>query len=745
MSTKRAMSFPLLDRSVAAAPRFRKRVPVLLPYPFAGPFDYGVPDGMDVRPGDLVLAPLNRRAEVGVVWDAPFGDPVAAEKLKPIGAVLDCPPMQPALRRFIDWVAGYTLAPPGDVLAMALRVNALAPPMPQAGWTLADAPDAKLTAKLTEGRRRVAALLADGAPRTGASLARDAGVSPAVVRGMAGAGLLLPTLLPAAAPFAFPDPAHPGPALSPAQAEAAASLRGAVADGAFSVTVLDGVTGSGKTEVYLEAVAECLAAGRQALVLLPEIALSSQWLERFAVRFGAAPAVWHSDLPSRTRRMTWRAVAEGAAPVVVGARSALFLPFPELGLLVVDEEHETAFKQEEGVVYHARDMAVVRARLCSAAAVLVSATPSLETLANVSAGRYRHLTLDARHGGATLPTVATLDLREHQPPRGRFLAEPLVEAARETMARGEQAMLFLNRRGYAPLTLCRHCGHRMQCPNCTAWLVEHRARRQLACHHCGHHEPIPSTCPVCAAEDSLVPIGPGVERITEEAAALFPDARVLVMASDTVPGPNAAAAAAGAIARREVDLIIGTQIVAKGWHFPHLTLVGVVDADLGLAGGDLRAAERTVQLLHQVAGRAGRAEAPGRVLLQTFSPEHPVMQALVAGDLRAFMAQESAARRPGGWPPHGRLAALIVSADDAQSADEAARDLGRAAPRADGVTVLGPAPAPLAILRGRHRRRLLLKARRDVSVQPLLREWLAAVRVGRGVRVDVDVDPVSFL
>ena len=423
------------------------------------------------------------------------------------------------------------------------------------------------------------------------------------------------------------------------------------------------MTGSGKTEVYLEAVAECLRQGRQALVLLPEIALSSQWLERFERRFGVAPAVWHSDLTSRVRRVTWRAVAEGAAPVVVGARSALFLPFPDLGLVVIDEEHETAFKQEEGVVYHARDMAVVRARFCSAPAVLVSATPSLETLANVEAGRYRRLTLPTRHGGAVLPAVAAVDMRATPPERGRFLAPPLIAAVRDTLARGEQAMLFLNRRGYAPLTLCRHCGHRMQCPNCTAWLVEHRVRRALQCHHCGHTVPIPEECPACGAANSLVPVGPGVERITEEAAALFPDARRLVMASDTLPGPDAAAAAAHAIEAREVDLIIGTQIVAKGWHFPHLTLVGVVDADLGLAGGDLRAAERTVQLLHQVAGRAGRAEAPGRVLLQTFSPEHPVMQALVEGDLAAFMAREAAQRRPGHWPPYGRLAALIVSAD----------------------------------------------------------------------------------
>ena len=438
-------------------------------------------------------------------------------------------------------------------------------------------------------------------------------------------------------------------------------------------------------------------------------------------------------------------MADGAAPVVVGARSALFLPFPDLGLVVIDEEHETAFKQEEGVVYHARDMAVVRARFCAAPAVLVSATPSLETLANVEAGRYRRITLPTRHGGAALPSVAAIDMRAAPPERGHFLAPPLIAAMRDTLARGEQAMLFLNRRGYAPLTLCRHCGHRMQCPNCTAWLVEHRVRRALQCHHCGHTVPIPEECPACGAANSLVPVGPGVERITEEAAALFPDARRLVMASDTLPGPDAAAAAAHAIEARTVDLIIGTQIVAKGWHFPHLTLVGVVDADLGLAGGDLRAAERTVQLLHQVAGRAGRAEAPGRVLLQTFSPEHPVMQALVEGDLAAFMAREAAQRRPGHWPPYGRLAALIVTADSAAAADALARDLGRAAPHGDGMQVLGPAPAPLSILRGRHRRRLLLKTRRDVAVQPILREWLGKVAVPRGARVDVDVDPVSFL
>jgi primosomal protein N' (replication factor Y) (superfamily II helicase) len=719
-----------------------RRVSVLLPYPLPGPFDYRVPAEFDAQPGDVVRAPLNGREELGVVWDTSPDDAVPDRRLKPLIGKVDTPPMRPELRHFIDWMAAYTLAPPGEVMAMALRVVP-APRVPSTGWRPAEPlPEG---ARLNEARRRVLEMLIDGEPHGTAELARAASVGAQTIRGMADSGLLVPALMADASPFATPDPEYPGRVLSADQKVAATFLQQAVAARAFSVTLLDGVTGSGKTEVYLEAVAEALRQGRQALVLLPEIALSSQWLERFVCRFGVAPAVWHSDLTARVRRITWRAVAGGQAPVVVGARSALFLPFPDLGLVVIDEEHETAFKQEEGVVYHARDMAVVRARFSAAPAVLVSATPSLETVANVEAGRYAHITLPTRHGRALLPTVAAIDLRETPPARRQFLAPPLIEAVRETLARQEQAMLFLNRRGYAPLTLCRHCGLRMQCPNCTAWLVEHRTRNELQCHHCGHAIPIPRECPACGAANSLTPVGPGVERITEESAELFPQARRLVMASDTIPGPHAAAEASRAIAAREVDLIIGTQIVAKGWHFPHLTLVGVVDADLGLAGGDLRAAERTVQLLHQVAGRAGRAEAPGRVLLQTFSPEHPVMQALVSGDLADFMASEAAQRRPGNWPPYGRLAALIVSADSAAAADILARDLGRVAPQGHGVEVLGPAPAPLAILRGRHRRRLLLKTRRDIAVQPILRDWLAKVPVSRGGRIEVDIDPVSFL
>ncbi|MFC0410777.1 primosomal protein N' [Roseomonas elaeocarpi] len=729
----------------------RPRVKVLLPLPLDGAYDYGVPEGMAVPgPGSFVEVPFAGRELRGVVWDgAP--DPTLSEgRLKNILGTLIVPPMTDSLRRFIDWVAAYTMAPPGAVLRMAMSVpSALEPPGQQAGWRLSPAGEAARAGgggyRLTEGRRSVLDIMLPGEIRAGADITEEAGVSAAVLRGMVDQRLVEPALLPRRTAFPSPDPEHPGPELRPEQEEAAASLRNLVGERRFGVTLLAGVTGSGKTEVYLDAVAECLRQKRQALVLLPEIALSAQWLERFQERFGCEPALWHSELGGRRRRNTWRAVAEGEAKVLVGARSALFLPFPDLGLIIVDEEHETAFKQEEGVIYHARDMAVVRARFSQAGCVLVSATPSLETLNNAEGGRYTALSLPRRHGGAGLPEITVLDLKRVPPERGRFISPPLVEAVNETLARGEQAMLFLNRRGYAPLTLCRTCGHRMRCPNCTAWLVEHRAQRRLQCHHCGHTEPTPPSCPECGAENSLTAIGPGVERVQEEAALLFPEARRLVMASDTIPGPAAAAEAARQVAEREVDLIIGTQIVAKGWHFPGLTLVGVVDADLGLAGGDLRAAERTVQLLHQVAGRAGRAEHPGRVLLQSWIPDHPVMQALISGDLDTFMAEEAAARRPGGWPPFGRLAAVIVSSEDERAADRVARDLGLSAPGGEGVQVLGPAPAPLSLLRGRHRRRLLLKARRDVAVQPLLWDWLSRVEVPSAVRVQVDVDPVSFL
>ncbi len=599
---------------------------------------------------------------------------------------------------------------------MAMSVpEALAPPRPAIAYAITDSGQAMLREspddkRLTPARRRVLRELRDGPPRTLSDLARAAGCGTGVVRGLVDLGLVRTVAISARAARPVPDWRRAGAGLSADQDAAAQALIAKQRAGGFSVTLLDGVTGSGKTEVYFAAIADALERGVQVLVLLPEIALSTQFFSRFAARFGAAPVEWHSDLGQADRRAAWRDVAEGRARVVVGARSALFLPFAELGLIVVDEEHDASFKQEDGVIYHARDMAVVRASLAGIPAVLVSATPSLESVVNVERGRYAALHLASRHGGALLPTIRKIDLRHDKPERQRFLAPPLVAAIGETLAAGEQTLLFLNRRGYAPLTLCHTCGHRMQCPNCTSWLVEHRFHGRLQCHHCGHAESLPRYCPSCAAPGALAACGPGVERLAEEVAARFPESRCAVMASDTLGGPRAAAAMVQAVEEHRVDILIGTQIVAKGHHFPMLTLVGVVDADLGLGGGDLRAAERTYQLLHQVAGRAGRAERPGVVFLQTFMPEHPVIGALVSGDRDRFLAEEAAARRSYSMPPFGRLAALIISGPDDGTADSVAAAFARSAPQMPGIDVLGPAPAPLAVLRSRHRRRFLVKA-----------------------------------
>ena len=743
-----------------------ERVSVLLPLPLAGAYDYAVPPGLALAPGDLVSVPLGRRTLVGAVWDRPAeapDDALPETRLKAVLARVPLPGLPAAERRFIDWLAAYTMAAPGAVLRMALSVPAaFEPPRTITVYRLAEPglPEAELTAgglRLTPARRRVLAVAVEGPAQTKGDLARQAGVGPAVVQGLAAAGVLQAVQVAPREALDQPDPAAPGPALSEVQATTAASLRARLADGGFSVTLLDGVTGSGKTEVYLEAVAAALGQGRQVLVLLPEIALSAQWLERFERRFRARPAEWHSDLTARQRRLTWRAVAEGQARIVVGARSALFLPFQELGLIVVDEEHEAAFKQEDGVVYHARDMAVVRARLSDVPIVLVSATPSLETLTNVDLGRYRALHLPRRHGGAALPEVELIDLRRDPPPPlpgpegtrlQSWLSRRLRQALEETLAAGEQALMFLNRRGFAPLTLCRHCGHRLQCPNCTAWLIEHRLAGRLQCHHCGYGIRRPKACPECGTEDSLAACGPGVERLAEEVRQLFPASRLATVSSDSLSGPAAAEALFRAIQAREIDILIGTQIVAKGHHFPYLTLVGVVDGDLGLTGGDLRAAERTYQMLHQVAGRAGRAEHPGRALIQTVEPDHPVMRALAAQGPAArdrFLEIEAEGRRRAGMPPFARLAALILSDHDPARLDRACRQLLRAAPRRDGSEILGPAPAPLALLRGRHRRRFLVRTRRDVAPQGLIRDWLAQVKLPGPVRLQIDIDPYSFL
>ncbi len=719
------------------------RVKVLLPLPLAAAYDYRVPEGMVLAHGDFVTVPLGKRKVTGVVWDKSIPGRIVENKLKDVEARLDLPSLNEDCRKFVDWVAAYTLSPPGAVLRMIMSVpSALVQPKPTIAYK-----KKKIYGdlRMTSSRRRVLALVEGRPPMSAIDIMKRADVGMSVIRGLTDAGILATVNLPTAVDIEMPDPKRPGPVLSEIQYNASLSLREKIRQGGYSVSLLDGVTGAGKTEVYLEAIAENIESGQQTLVLLPEIALSVEWLDRFLDRFGAAPLVWHSDLTHAQRRKSWRVIVEGRAPVVVGARSALFLPFPDLGLIIVDEEHDGAFKQEEGVIYHARDMAVVRANLSEIPIVLVSATPSLETVINANKGRYHRLLLSSRFGKAEFPKVHTVDLRHEPLVPKQWLSTILRDALGQVLEAGQQAMLFLNRRGYAPLTLCRACGHRMECPNCTAWLVEHRLVGRLQCHHCGYATRILDECPTCAVQGMMVACGPGVERLSEEVATLFPKARIASMTSDTVHSTSAAQELIRQISEQKIDLVIGTQMIAKGHNFPMLTLVGVVDADLGLSGGDLRAVERTYQLLHQVSGRAGRAALPGTVYLQTHHPDHPVITALTSGDRDRFLAEEITLRRDGLWPPFGRLAALILSSRDELLVDRYSAILSRSAPNRDDVRVLGPAPAPMAILRGRHRRRFLIKATRAVNLQLLIRRWLRDIKLPGTVRLQVDVDPYSFL
>lgn len=627
--------------------------------------------------------------------------------------------------------------PDGVMVRVAEALQMPPPPTPALPPSEGGKGSERLLRNLSPARRRVLEVLQQGEKR-----AADLGVSASVLKGMVELGLIEAVDVFAAAPCNHPDAHRQGPQLSADQAAAARHL---CAMGP-RVALIDGVTGAGKTETYFEAVADVLKTGKQVLILLPEIALSNAFLDRFQSRFGCAPALWHSNLPPARRRNTWRGVASGETKVVVGARSALFLPYADLGLVIVDEEHDPAYKQEEGgAIYHARDMAVVRGHLGKIPVVLVSATPSLETMVNAWAGRYDHLHLPDRHGGATMPEMHLIDLRQDKPERQQFIAPTLKAAMAETLARGEQVLLFLNRRGYAPLTLCRTCGQRMECPRCTAWLVEHKAGKNLQCHHCGYAMPFPETCPTCGDVHSLAACGPGVERIYEEVQNDFPDARSIILASDTAEHPDTLRDVLSDIRERRVDIVIGTQIIAKGHHFPGLTLVGVIDADLGLGGGDLRAAERTYQLLHQVAGRAGREELKGTVYLQTWFPENRVMQALAGVGRDAFLDVEAQERERSFMPPYSRLVGIIVSGRDERQVDEVSKALGRNAPQGEGIRTLGPAPAPFYRLRGDYRRRLLVQADKALNVQRAVAEWLGGVKVPAQIRVQVDIDPQSFL
>ena len=708
-----------------------------------GPLDYKVPEGLRVEPGSVVECPLGPRTVIGIVWEAERlpGTEVPAEKLRPLRGILPVPPLSAPLRRLIEWTADYYVASLAGVARMALSSGgALKGPATMTEYRLTGGLPERMTPQ-----RQAAIDALDGEQANIRELSGIAGVSEGVLRGLVNQGVLEPVEVDCDRPYDTARPDFVQVDLSAEQQAVSDVFSAAVRKRDFAPFLLDGVTGSGKTETYFEPVAEALRMGRQVLVLLPEIALTENFLHRFEERFGAAPILWHSSLKSTERRRAYRAVCEGSAQVVVGARSALYLPFAKLGLIVVDEAHETSFKQEDGVRYNARDVAVMRGHFEKVPVILASATPALESLQMAESGIYEKVDLPSRFGGAELPTIELIDLTEEKPPHGMWLAQRLVDGIEERLERGEQSLLFLNRRGYAPLTLCRNCGFRYQCPNCSAWLVEHRFTRRLACHHCGHEAPAPQACTECGEPDCLVACGPGVERIADEVAERLSQARVFVATSDTLNSPGRAAEFIAAVEAREIDVIVGTQLVTKGFHFPELTLVGVVDADLGLEGGDLRAGERTYQQVAQVAGRAGRGSKPGEVLIQTRHPEAPVIAALAAGDRDAFYSAETEMRREAGAPPFGRWASIIISSEDDGEAREAANRLGAFRPDVADCMILGPAPAPMALLRGRYRYRFLINARRSVQLQHVIRRWLTQVDHPAGVRVAVDIDPYSFV
>jgi primosomal protein N' (replication factor Y) len=718
-------------------------VAVLTAQPIGGTLDYLAPAG-GCDAGDFVEVPLGPRRCLGVVWGPGEGG-FDLGKAKAVGRVLDLAPMDAGMRGFLERAAAYTLTPLPAMLRLATRAPRLMdPPGAHKVYRPGDAtPD-----RMTDARARVLAVLRDhGGMGFGlGDLCDLAGVSGSVVKGLVAQGALIEAQAPRDAPYPRLDPGRPGHALSDDQAAAAAALREAQKAGGYGTTLLRGVTGSGKTEVYLEAVAACLAKGRQALVLLPEIALTAEFIDRVEARFGARPAEWHSGAGQAGRRRIWKMAGEGGVQLVVGARSALFLPFRDLGLIVVDEEHDPSYKQEEGVLYHARDMAVLRASICGARVVLASATPSLESWANAEAGKYQRLDLAARYGAAALPEMRAIDLRAEAVPAGRWVSPTLRAAVNARLAAGEQAMLFLNRRGYAPVTVCRACGHQIGCEQCDARMVEHRFQNRLVCHQCGESAALPAACPACGVEGRLAAVGPGVERLAEEATALFPEARIAVLSSDLFGSARALKDQIAEIAAGAADIVIGTQLVAKGHNFPLLTLVGVIDADLGLQGSDLRAAERSFQLMRQVAGRAGRAERAGVALLQTHQPDHPVIRAILAGDEEGFWRAEADARRQAGVPPYGRMAGIILSSPDMKAVFDMGQTLARnAAPlRGIGAEVFGPAPAPIARIRGRHRVRLLVKAPKGAPLQDALGRWLAPVKLPAQMRLAVDIDPQSF-
>ncbi len=661
-----------------------KTADILLPLMLNKSYSYQITDNMDLKLGDIVKVNFANKDVMGVVWDISEKKKNAELKLKPIiEKITEIPSFPSNMIKFINWVSKYSMSPLGMVLKMSFGVMA----------------KAKLVNKKTKK------------------------------------------------PICE-NPRYREIKLSDAQNLAVFELTQTTGVNGYQTCLLDGVTGSGKTEVYFKILANIIEQNKDAqiLVLLPEIALLQQFVTRFEERFGEKPAVWHSGVTPAKKRDTWLLVAKGKIKVVVGARSALFLPFKNLKLIIVDEEHDKSYKQEEGgCIYHARDMAIVRAKIENFPIILASATPALETMVNARAGKYKHIVLKGRYGGAAMPKISVIDMKKNPPAtRSCFLTDKVKEKLVENLKNKEQSLLFLNRRGYAPLTICRNCGHRLECPTCSAWLVKHKKYKQLQCHHCGFGIKTPNICPECEEQDTLAFCGPGVERIEEEVRDFLPDANSLILSSDITNSEKKLKEALDKISNQEIDIIIGTQLIAKGHHFPKLTFVGIVDADLGLESGDLRAAESSYQIIQQVAGRAGREKELGQVYLQSYMPNTPVIKSIIAGNRDEFLQIEINARKMAKMPPFGRLASLIIASPKEKLLDDFCNYLASVAPRYEKTVILGPAIAPMAIIRNNHRRRFLIKTDKNINIQTLILNWLARVKKPSQIKLKIDIDPYSF-
>ena len=725
-------------------------VKVLIPNVVNTGYDYRLTADADI--GQFVRVSVMNRHYIGVVFG--FGDSgLAPEKIKNVAEIYP----QKLSVDDLSWIqkmSAWTLMTSGAVLRLIINVpDAFLPPRIEPLYNFNFDADGKIT----ENRQMVMDAYSsnDNTPMTINDLRNIAHVGPSVINTMIKRGLLTlcETRVVESNEFNYTYRDTGNVVLNDEQSAAAHAIGAAVDSGGFSVHVLDGITGSGKTQVYFDSVLRAYNAGKSVLLMMPEIALTAQFMTRFQHRFGAPPVVWHSNLTAARRREIWRGVLDKKIKIVVGTRSALFLPWQDLGLIVVDEEHDSSYKQEDMGNYHARDMAILRAKIAGFPIVLASATPSAETLHNVNVGKYKILKLTSRFGGAQLPAISTIDLRESRPTdymlpdndisQHGCLSPALCDAITETLNAHQQVMLFINRRGFAPITQCRKCGWVATCPDCSVGMTYHKRLGKLLCHMCGRTMPLPQKCPECANEISM--FGAGLERIEQEVHARFPNAKTALVSSDTIMTRQTLERLVEKMEKGEIDIVIGTQILAKGHHFPNLTLVGVVDSDMGLFGTDFRAPEHTFQQLFQVAGRAGRGEFPGRVLLQTYQPTNPVLTAICNCDRDSFMNTDMAARRAAQMPPFGQLIALVIEGEKEATLKSFCDALAAAAPKLNGGKIMGPIAAQIYQIRNWYRMRFLIAGGESANLQPIVKNWLATVRVPANIRIKIDVNPQNFM